>query len=195
MPEMLKTACMAVFLVAWWVGVAAILYMVAEVIAVASFAPFAFATGKVLVRIEEPLIVRPAALPPKGATPHATFRLINPERCLFREWGPGFLLSGIAGPFFLKGTIELRGGQALALGRLAVGPSVLYTAFLTGWTAGALGLLLQDGWQAFGIVILFLALGWGSLGLIAIISVRLAKRHFQRAYQEVREALQPAIWV
>lgn len=195
MPEMLKTACMAVFLVAWWVCVTAILYTIVEMIAVASFAPFAFATGKVLVRIEEPLIVRPAALPPKGVTPHATFRLINPERCLFREWGPGLLLSRIAGPFFLKGTIDLRGGQALALGRLALGPSVLYTAFLTAWTAGALGLLLQDGWPALGTVILVLGLGWGPLGLIAVSSIGLAKRHFHRAYQEVRAALQPAIWL
>lgn len=195
MPEMLKGACLAVFLMAWWVCVAAIFYTVVEMIAVASFAPFAFATGKVLVRIEEPLIVRPAALPPKGATPHATFRLINPERCLFREWGPGLFLARVSGPFFLKGTIELRGGQALALGRLALGPSVLYTAFLTGWTAGTLGLLLQDGWRALGIVLLFLVFGWGLLGLIAVTSIGLAKRHFHRAYQEVREALQPAMWL
>ncbi len=195
MPEMLKMACMAVFLAAWWVCVAAILYTVVEMIAVASFAPFAFATGKVLVRIEEPVIVRPTALPPKGATPHATFRLINPERCLFRLWGPGLLLSRISGPFFLKGTIELSGGQALALGRLALGPSVLYAAFLAGWTAGALGLLLQDGWEAFGIVIPFLVLGWGIFGLIAVVSIGLAKRHIRRAYQEVRAALQPAIWL
>jgi hypothetical protein len=37
--------------------------------------------------------------------------------------------------------------------------------------------------------------GWGLLGLIAVFSIRLAKRHFQRAYEEVRTALQPAIWL
>ena len=195
MQETLKAVCIAVFLVAWWVGIAAILYAAVETIAVASFVPFAFAMGKVLVRIEESLIVRPAALPPKGATPHATFRLINAERCLFRESGPGLILSRIAGPFFLKGTIDLRGGRARVTGRLALGPSVLYTAFLAGWTAAGLGVALQDGWQAAGGVLLFLVFGWAVLGLIAVSSIGLARRHFHRAYEEVRMALQPAIWL
>jgi hypothetical protein len=191
MQELLRTACIAVVVAAWWIGVAAILYSLVELIAVAAFVPFTFATGKALVRIAEPLVVRPAALPSKGTTPHAAFRLIDPKRCLFREWGPGLLLSRIAGLFFLKGTIELSGSQALVTGRLAFGPSVLYTALLTGWTAGALGVALQHGWPAAGAAFLFLLFGWALLGLLAVSSIRLAKHHFHRAYAEVRGALQP----
>ena len=151
-------------MVAWFVGVGAMLYTVAEMVAVVSFAQFAFATGKVLVRIEESLIVRPAAVPPKGMTSHATFRLINTKPCLFRESGPHLFLFRIAGPVFLKGTIDMGDGHAVTVGRLALGPSVLCTAFLAGWTTGALGLLLQEGWPALGGVIGFLLFGWSVLG-------------------------------
>jgi hypothetical protein len=193
MEEMLRAACIAVFLAAWWVGVSAMLYTVVEMFLIASFAPFAFATGKVMIRIKEPLVVRPAALPPRGTTPHAAFRLISPERCLFRECGPGLFFFRISGPFFLKGTIDLRDGHAVTIGRLALGPSALYAAFLAGLTAGALGLLLQNGWPAFGGVMLFLLLGWSVLGLLAMLSIVFAKRQFHRAYDEVRTVLQPTI--
>ena len=195
MQEMLKVACGLVFSATWWVCIAALLYTVIEVIAVATFVPFVFSTGKVLVRITEPLIVRTAALPPKGSTPHATFRLIDPKQCLFREWGPGLVFPRIAVPFFLKGTIHLRGGEAFVLGRAALGPSVLLVAFLTAWAVGALGVLLQDGWRAAEEVFLFLAIGWGILGFTAVYLARRAKRRFLQSYQEVRAALQPTIWL
>ena len=89
------------------------------------------------------MIVRPAALPLKGVTPHATFRLIGGDRCLFREPGPALFLQRFTGPFFLKGSMAFHDGHAVTVGRLAVGPSVLYVAFLTGWTAGGLGLLCK----------------------------------------------------
>ena len=193
MQELLRAACGAVFLAAGYVSAAAMLYTVVEMIAIASFVPFAFATGKALIRIKEPFIIRPAALPPKGATPHASFRLITPERCLFRESGPDLFLFRIAGPFFLKGTIDVCAGQAVTVGRLSLGPSVLYMAFLAAWTAGALGLLLQDGWPAFGGVMLFLLFGWSVLALLAIVSIGFAKRRFHRAYDEILAALQPTI--
>jgi hypothetical protein len=195
MEGMLSAACGAVFTVAWWIFVVAMFYTVAEMVAIAMFVPFAFTTGKVLIRIEEPLIVRPAAIPPKGVTPHASFRVINPKRCLFRESGPSLFLFRMWGLFFLKGTIDLSDGRAVTVGRLALGPTILYTAFLVAWTAGALGKLLQDGGPALGGVMIFLLLGWGILGLIAIPSIGFAKRKFYRAYEEVKGALQPTIWL
>ena len=193
MEQSVRAVCGAVFIAAWYIGVVAIFYTVIETIAVISFASFVFASGKILVRIKEPLIVRPAALSAKGVTPHATFRLIGADRCLFRESGPGLLFMRFTGPFFLKGTMAFRDGHAVTIGRLAVGPSVLYVAFLTGWTAGGLGLLLQDGSSALGRVVLFLLLGWGILGVLAAVSIVFAKRYFYRSYSEVRAALQPTI--
>jgi len=187
MEEILRATCGAVFMVAWFMGVGAMFYTVAEMIAVLSFAQFAFATGKVLIRIEEPLIVRPAALSPTGMTSHAAYRLINAKRCLFRESGPDLVLFRLAGPIFLKGTIDIGDGRAITVGRLALGPSVLCAAILAGWTAGALGLLLQEGWPAFGGVLAFLAFGWVVLGLLATFSIAFAKRRFHRAYDEVKD--------
>jgi hypothetical protein len=193
MEEILRATCGVVFMVAWFIGVGAILFTVAEMIAVLGFAQFAFATGKVLVRIEEPLIVRPAALSPQGMTSHASYRLINGKRCLFRESGSGLLLFRLAGPVFLKGTIDIATGRAVTVGRLALGPSILCAAFLAGWTAGSLGLLLQEGWPAFGGVMVFLVLGWGVLGLLVTFSITFARRRFHQAYGEVKDALRPTI--
>ena len=193
MEESVRAVCGAVFIAAWYIGVVAIFYTVIETIAVIAFASFAFASGKILVRIKEPLIVRPAALPAKGVTPHATFRLIGSDRCLFRESGPALVFMRFTGPFFLKGAMALRDGQAVTVGRLAVGPSVLYLAFLTGWTAGFIPLLLQNGSSALGGVVLFLLFGWGVLSVLAAFSIVFAKRYFYRSYSEVRAALQPTI--
>ena len=193
MEETVRSVCGAFFMASWFIGVVAIVYTVVEVIAVISFASFAFSSGKIVVRINEPLIVRPAALPVKGVTPHATFRLIGVDRCLFRESGPDLSFMRFTGPFFLKGATAFRDGHALTVGRLAVGPSVLYMAFLTGWTAGGVGLLLQDGSSALGVVILFLMLGWGVVGVLAAFSFVFAKRHFYRSYSEVCAALQPTM--
>jgi len=178
---------------AWFIGVGAMLFTVAEMIAVLSFVQFAFATGKVLARIEEPLIVRPAALSPKGMTPHATYRVINGNRCLFRESGSGLLLFRLAGPVFLKGTIDISAGRAVTVGRLALGPSILGAAFLAGWTAGSVGVLLHEGRPALGGVIVFLVFGWGVLALLATFSITFARRRFQQAYGEVKDALRPTL--
>jgi hypothetical protein len=171
------------------------IYTPFEFMAVLIFSSFAFASGIVAVRIEAPLVVRPAAIPVQGATAHATFRLISPERCLFRESGLGLLVLQFFGPFFLKGTMEFRNGQAITVGRLALGPSVLYLAFFVFWTAGFFGFILQDGWSTQGRVIWFFLLGWGILGAIAGSSISVARRRFFRAHEELISALQPTIWL
>jgi hypothetical protein len=189
MEETLKVACGTVFMGAWIIGIPATIYTIIEFIAVLMFASFAFASGMVVVRMEQPLVVRPAALPVQGATAHATFRLNSPERCLFRESGSGLLVFRFFGPFFLKGTMDLRLGQAITVGRLALGPSVLFLALFAGWTAGSLGFILQEGWSVLGRVMLFLLLGWGLLGALAAFSILFARQGFFRAHEEVIAAL------
>jgi hypothetical protein len=193
MQEMLSSASGVLFIAAWFIAAVAVFYTLIELVAVIGFASFAFASGTAVVRLKEPLLVRPAALPSKGTTPHAVFRLISPERCLFREPALRLTFLRFTGPFYLKGSIDFRDGEAVTVGRLALGPSVLWLACLTAWTVGGLGLFVQGDSSGPGGIALFLLFGWAVLGITAAISIGFARWYFQRAYAEVRDALQPTI--
>jgi hypothetical protein len=171
-------------LLAWLVGVVSWLVAVLEWVLVWRFVPLAYDAGWRVFDEPADLALPTRPLGAVGETDSGRFKLVSPRQCLFR---PAFRMFevGIHTPFAIKGAVRWEAQGARVVGRLPVGTTGFFLAWVTGWTSG--GLLIAGVQPAIGVP--FMLLGWLFAGLLVGFSLKYERRRARRILGEVAETL------
>ena len=174
------------FIFAVKVGVASWVLAVAESIGALLLQPWAFRLGLRAIVIEE------EAEWPSGLGTIATreterlkYRVLGDNRCLFRRRYKLFEFRWNT-PLEIKGTVAWKEGKLTTVGRYPFGVMVFGLAWLVGWTAGGIGIIIKG--PLIGIP--FIALGWVCIVGMLIHSRWIELRRFKDYAAELKTALQ-----
>jgi hypothetical protein len=88
-------------------------------------------------------------------------------------------------PFPLKGSGTFNNGMAHVQGRLPLGTTIFFSAWLVGWTVGGIGL----GESNFILSMIVLLIGWGFAAAMYFPSVALEKKRLFTGYDEIKREL------
>jgi hypothetical protein len=173
---------LSLFLIAWAVGVAAWLFLVAETIAMWRLSPWVFRFGPAMVIRELSL---PAPRTPKldvvEEIGNAKVRWNNERECIFRRRFFFFRFQ-FHTSMPVKCTLRWEGSRALFTARAPLGSIVFLAAWLTGWTTASLGF---PSTNLVGGRLGSLAFGWGIAGVISIVSILVEKRRADSMFEDV----------
>jgi hypothetical protein len=144
------------FLSAWCVGVASWFFWIFETIGILRLRDWDFRIAPVAT-VREARGECPIGLSVASAaeTEHVKYRVLEDHRCLFRRKFTLFEFRSNT-PLEIKGVISWTDRTLTTRGRYSLGVTLLFLAWLTGWTVG--GLMILIGGQFMGV--LFTGLGW-----------------------------------
>ena len=170
------------FTIAWAVGVAAWLFLVAETIATWRLSPWVFRLGPAVVLREVSL--PPPRMPRLGVVEeigNAKVKWNSERECIFRRRFYFFRFQ-FHTSMPVKCTLHWEGSRALFIARVPLGSTVFLGAWLTGWTTGALGFPTTS---LVGGRLGFLAFGWGIAGVISLVSILVEQRRADSMFEDV----------
>jgi hypothetical protein len=119
-------------------------------------------------------------------TDNAKFKFINNQRCVFREKTSWFSFKWHT-PFPLKGSVTFKNEIAHVEGRLPLGATIFFSAWLMAWTVGSIGAGIQGGNLI--VSIFMLLLGWGVAAAMYFPSAAREKKRLLVLYDEIKRQL------
>ena len=120
-------------------------------------------------------------------TASGKFKVINDTTALFRYNQP-LISFRVNTPLPFKGVIELKDGFAHISARIPLAQTIFMGIWLTGWTAGGLGIaIFGEGNRFMGL--LFLVGGWGGLGAMLGYGYFLEKKRLLIVLSEIKSSL------
>lgn len=149
--------------------------------------PSVFKHGKLLLKesLSIPIEGRPVDTTRVYKTRNGKFKFLNRRECLFCPKFVVFALY-VHTPFPVKGRVLWKNGLATVEGRIPLGSTVFFGAWLAGWTAGGLMLPGSESGSipvALGVVVL----GWLFAGVGYFFSVSIERRRAHRIVDDIRE--------
>jgi hypothetical protein len=181
----------AVFLIAWVVGVASWFLGLAESLGMWRFKPLAFRLGLVGLR-EDRVLPNPYGRLPVGEpfeTQNGKFILTPQDGCLFRSRFQrfGFRLHT---PFPMKGSVRWVGDHAHIECRIPMFPMVFMAAWIVGWTTGLIMLIVSEGEGAGAAIgLAFFAIGVGAVVAMTALSIRFERGRAVKLVAELEARL------
>lgn len=178
---------------AWVLGVASWFFGVYEFVTLHLFIPSSFKFGKLAFTASEHIPFDQFSIEQGTVikTRNGKFKFVGRQECLFFEKFQLFAFR-LHTPFPIKGKICWIDRSAKIEGRLPLGPTLFFVAWLVGWTAGAVGLYAQDASTYLDPAVLlfsgiFLLLGWGFAGGMYMLCVPYEVRRATSIVEELRE--------
>ena len=109
-------------------------------------------------------------------TQKCKYKFFELDKCIFREKWRASHIFRLNSPFPLKGTIEFNDGKANVKGRVPLGPSTFFLAWVACWTSG--GIIMCVKGYDLKSSLLFMAIGWIAYYIIYVTSLPLEKNGF-----------------
>ena len=140
------------------------------------FWPWAYRAGFKVVdtAVQKPMVARVTT--ERLDLPYVRAATVDTQQILFRAPMPLFAFR-IKTPFPILGTAMLEGEALHIIGRIPLGTTGFFAAWLIGWTVGGVATTIAK--PALGIS--FTALGWLFAGVTVAFSLPLELRRFRRA--------------
>jgi len=183
--EGLKLLGIALFIGAWFLMAASWFYVIYEQITVHLFKPSSFNYGKLVLKLSESIPRNQTIIQVDQVhkTENGKFKFINLQECLFCS---KYRIFAWHTPFPIKGVIRWHNGIAEVEGRIPLGTTLFFSAWLVDLTVGGLLADFSNLWHPFAILG-FITFGWFMAGAMYFISVPIEVRRARTVFNEFKQ--------